>query len=303
MDLSLTQIRGFISVARNLNFRRAAEELRITQPALSAQIKSLEKTLGVMLLARTTRTVRLTTDGERFLPRARRLLDAVQTTFADMASGSQLERGTVTFSCIPTIAAHAFPRMIREFKRHHPGVRVEMIDDETVNMERRIQNGEVDFGIGGMPRVMDQLDFAPVLEDPFVVMCRKDHPIGKLSKVSIDRILKFPIVSLGKGSNVRNALIGHFGRLGHAFTPEYEVIHHYSLGAMVDAGLGITLLPSMACDMIRGWPSLRVVPIDDRKFTRPVGVIKRRGEALSSTAERFSALAGKAMAGLKRARR
>jgi len=295
VDLSLTQIRGFVALARYLNFRRAADELRITQPALSAQIKGLEKDLGVALLTRTTRTVRLTPDGERFLPRARLLLDAVRCTLAEMSGGSNLEHGTLSFSCIPTIAAHAFPQIIREFQRHHPGVRVEMSDDETVNMERRIVNREVEFGIGGRPRSMDQLDFAPILEDPFVLLCRKDHPLAKRSKVAVKQVLKFPIVTLGRGSNVRNTLNTYFSRRGLLFEPEYEVIHHYSLGAMVEAKLGISLLPSMACNMIRGSPNLRVITLDDDKFTRSVGLIKRRGEALSPVAHRFYALGARAM--------
>jgi DNA-binding transcriptional LysR family regulator len=303
MSVSLTKIRGFLHVARHLNFRRAAEELKITQPALSGQIKALEAELGVNLFARTTRSVRLTTDGERFLLRSRRLMEAFDSTVVDMAQGASLERGTVTFSCIPTIAAHAFPRIIREFKRHHPGVRVEMTDDTTVAMERRILSGEVEFGIGGSPRWTDELEFAPILEDPFVVMCRKDHALARFSRVSIDRVLKYPIVSLGKGSNVRNTLAAYFTKAERRFEPEYELIHHYSIGALVEAGLGITLLPSMACDMIRTSSALRLVALDDRKFTRAVGLITRRGQSLSPAAHRFYMLAAKTMTMKQKARK
>lgn len=293
--LSLTRLRGFLSLARHLSFRRAAAELGISQPGLSSQIKAMEQALGLNLFTRTTRRVRLTAEGERFVRRARHLLEELESTVDQLTQGTALARGTVAFSCIPTIAASVFPRVIREFRRRHPGVKVEMTDDATVSMERKIVEGEVEFGIGGVPRRSDELDFVPIVEDPFVLVCRADHPLARHRLVPIDEICRFPIVTLAKDSNVRNVLTHYFQELGRDFVPAYEVIHHYTVGSMVEADLGVTLLPSMACMLLGKSPELCVRVLEDEHLTRKVGLITRRGETLRPAARNFYALAEKAI--------
>ena len=151
MNPPLGIIPSFVMLARYLHFGRAAEALAITQPALSNQIKLLERTLGIRLFARTTRWVRLTPEGERFLRRAQRIMSDVKSAFVEIANPTAPPRGAVVFACIPTIAGYIFPRIINDFHSRHPEIRVSMIDDTTVELERRIANREVDFGIGGSP--------------------------------------------------------------------------------------------------------------------------------------------------------
>jgi DNA-binding transcriptional LysR family regulator len=293
--LSLPRLRGFLSLARHLNFRRAASELGITQPGLSSQIKAMEQALGVSLFARTTRSVRLTADGERFVLHARHLLEELESTVERIGEISAVPRGTVAFSCIPTIAATVFPRFIHEFRRRHPGVRVEMTDDTTVSMERRIIGGEVEFGIGGIPMRSNDLDFAAIAEDPFVLVCRADHPLARQRRVPVAAVLDYPIITLAKDSNVRGTLVDHFKHKGFAFEPAYQLVHHYTVGAMVEAGLGVTLLPSMACVLLHKSSELCVRPLEGDEPTRKVGLITRRGEALRSAAHHFYQLAAKMM--------
>lgn len=292
MAISFSKIRGFLAVAEHLNFRRAADELGITQPALTGQIKALEEDFGITLLARTTRKVRLTAAGQRFVLRARRLTEDFEIAVGEMRGSADVQRGTVAFSCIPSIVAYVFPRLVNEFKRIHPGINVEMIDDATVAMERRLLSREVDFGIGGPPRSTQELEFDPIVKDPFVVICRSDHPLASQRCVSAAKALRYPIVSLARGSNVRETLAAQFAALGKTFRPAYELIHFYSLGAMVEAGLGITLLPSMACEQIKSLSHLRTIPLDQPKFTRPIGLLKRLGETLSPAANSLYVLAG-----------
>ena len=296
-SFSERRLRGFLALARHLNFGRAATELGITQPALSAQIRALEAGVGLALFQRTTRRVSLTLEGERFVGRARRLLHELHSAAGDLRKDTHLERGTVAFSCIPTIAATAFPRIMREFKTNHPGVRVQMTDDSTVAMERKIVNGDVDFGIGGEPGARaDELEFSAIAEDPFVLVCRKDHPLAARGRVPIREVLMHPQISLTPGSNVRTTLSRCMEADGLTFSPDYELIHHYPVGAMVEAGLGVTLLPSMACGMLRKSSVLRIVPLDDERYSRAVGLIKRRGAVLSSAAQRFYTLVVKTLA-------
>lgn len=287
MTLSLSKIRGFLAVAEHLHFRRAASALDISQPALSAQIRALEETLGVRLVARTTRHVQLTPDGERFLTRTRRLFEEMEAVVSEIRDPRMLERGRVAFSCIPTVAAHVFPDIIEKFKRRYPGMAIKIIDEPTLALERRIISREVDFGIGAMPRWREELEFTPIVEDPFVAVFRRDHPLAKRAKVSIDQVLQYPIISLGKGSNVRATIEAYFERTKRPFVPAYDLIHHYTIGAMVEAGLGITLLPSMATAMMQHSSRLKIAVLNEPKFSRHIGLIKRTGETLSPAAFEF----------------
>lgn len=223
--LSLVQMRSFLAVAHHQNFRRAAAELHITQPALSGRVKALEKSLGVMLFLRTTRSVRLTTDGERFLLRARRLLDDAESAIGDIRDRGKIEHGTVAFSCIPTIAATVFPRIIRDFIKDHPAVRIDMTDDATVKMERRILSGEVEFGIGGSPRWSQELGFQRIVDDPLVLVCHAEHKLARRSRVRLDEVLTHEIISLSEGSNVKSSIAAYLASRGKAFSPTYELTH------------------------------------------------------------------------------
>ena len=295
MEPSLNTIRGFLTLAEHLHFGRAAKALAITQPALSNQIKVIEQSLGVRLFARTTRWVRLTPEGERFLHRARRVLSDLESAFIEMSDPAAPPRGNVAFACIPTIAGHMFPRIINDFESRHPTIKITMVDEATVEMERRIANREVDFGVGGLPRRKDELAFASIFSDPFVLVCRIDHAVARHSRIAINKVLDFPLISLGKDSNVRQTIENYFALAGRTFEPRYELKHHYTVGAMVEAGLGIAFLPSQATGMMRASPLLKIIPTQEPGFARHVGLITRRGERLSPAADSFYAFTIAAM--------
>lgn len=286
MSISIPQVRGFLTLAEHLNFRRAANRLNITQPALSNQVKALELTLGVRLFVRTTRSVELTEEGTRFFRSSRRALAEFDAAISRMGVPDDAGRGFVTFACIPTVAGHAFPRIIRQYIKQHPQVTIEMLDLATAGMERKILDRDVDFGVGGRPRRGDEFSFAPILNDPFVLVCRKDHPLAKKKAARIDDAMKSPVICLSNGSNVRETIRTYFAEIGKNFAPAFELVHHHTVGAMVEAGLGVAFLPSQATAMITS-SRLKIIPLTDRSFSRDIGLITRKGYRLSSPALDF----------------
>jgi LysR family carnitine catabolism transcriptional activator len=302
MSISIPQVRGFLILAEHLSFRRAANELNITQPALSNQVKTLEQSLGVRLFVRTTRSVELTEEGMRFFRSSRRALAEFDSAIGSMSTPTDARFGFVTFACIPTIAGHAFPRIIRQYIKQNPQVTIEMIDQATAGMERKILDRDVDFGVGGRPRRRDEFTFVPLLSDPFVVVCKKDHPLAKKKAVRIEDAMKYPVICLAKGSNVRETIRTYFSDIGRNFTPAFELIHHYTVGAMVEAGLGIAFLPAQATAMIAS-PRVKIVPLADKAFARDVGLITRKGYKLSASAADFYAFTLNIMKTMNRSKR
>lgn len=271
-EISVSSLRSFLAVASYLSFQKAATQLGISQPTLTSRIKTIEKALGVQLFTRTTRKVSLTPEGERFRVRVRRLVYDFESAITEIQELPAIGPDVVRFSCIPTISSYIFPRFIHQFIRSYPGLNVEVSDDSTYVMEQRLLAGDIDFGIGAYPQSIEHVNFAVIAQDPMVVVCRKDHSFSRCSTVSFESVLQHPFVTLQRGSSVRRTLDVYCDKNHLSYTPAYEMEHHYSVGAMVAAGFGITVLPSMSVSMMLPF-GLHSVPLNDKNCTRPIGIM------------------------------
>lgn len=292
---NLTKIRSFISVAEYASFRKAAENLHLSQPALSAHVRDLEALVGVPLFHRTTRNVQLTAEGSNFLARSKRALGELEAGIAELHDQASLQRGRVIAGCVPTIASHVFPTVLVAFTAKYPGITVRVVDVGARDLHRLVLNREVDLAIGPPPDHTDDVVFRSILRDPFVCVCPRDHPLASRRKVRLAELVGFPLLMLTSG-NVRTVLQKAFEENGFPLRPAYEVVHHYTLGGMVEAGLGITVLPSIAISMLNH-SLLRTLPIVDPEITREVGVLRRRDQLPTPAVEAFLSVLG---AGLKR---
>lgn len=280
------KIRTFVAVAAHASFRKASEQLHLSQPALSAHIRDLEQVLGVPLFHRTTRSVRLTAEGERFLIRARRVIDELESGVMDLRDRATLQRGRVVVACVPTIACHVLPKVLATFSQRYPGIHVQVLDDWAQMLVRRVTDRTADIGIGPFPDRADDLQFASITHDRFVAVFPQQHPLAAAPKVRLKELLKFPLLTLVSGTNVRAVLERAFAQQGMAFRPAYEVLNHYTLGGMVEAGLGVTALPSMALSMLSN-PLLKTAVITNPGITREVGIIQRRDHARTPAVDAF----------------
>jgi DNA-binding transcriptional LysR family regulator len=283
---NLTKIRSFIAVAEHASFRRASEDLGISQPALSTHVRDLESVLGVTLLSRTTRSVRLTAAGEHFLTRAKRAVSELQSAVLDLRDEVLLRRGRVTIACLPTIASSSLPAVLAAFTSQHPAVDVEVLDEVAGTLYQRVIDRQADLGIGpASPRKLD-IEFTPIVDDHFMAVFRSDHPFARRKTVKLEDLTKYPFLTLAPHTNVRTILERAYADAGFALEPVHEFRHHYTLGGMVEAGLGITALPSMSLSIL-GHPRLMSARIVEPEVVRVIGVLRRRHEELSSAAAAF----------------
>lgn len=278
--LSLPKLRSFVAVADQRRFRSAAATIGITQPALSAHIAELEKELGVSLFHRTTRRVELTSEGQRLLAKARRILFDLDTIAEELSGEASLERGRIVISCVPTIAVGLFARALACFCQKHPNITVQLLDETTLEMAAKVARGEVDFGLGPEPRQQDEILFERLATDPFLLICPRESELAERTSVKGMELAKLSLVTLVRSSNVGGITAAYFERIGASFKPRFEVNHHYTLGGFVRAGLGFGILPQQAMAMT-GDPSLVGVPIVRPQCSRMIGVATRRGDRLS----------------------
>ena len=283
---SAHKIRSFIAVAENLSFRRASEILNLSQPALSAHVRELEELTGVPLLIRTTRTVRLTRAGEQFLARTKNALTELQSAVSELRDLAQHRRGRVTVACVPTVASSALPIVLTDFTRRFPGIQIRLLDEISEQMYQRIIDRQADLGIGPAPKRDAALEFTPLFRDHFTAVCSRNHAWARKKTVELSEFAKVPFLTLQRATNVRNLLEKAFEENKLEISPAYEVNHHYTLGAMVSADLGVTALPSMSLSIL-GHSGLISIKIVKPQVYRSIGVIRRRDEKLTPAAEAF----------------
>ncbi|HVB82476.1 MAG TPA: LysR family transcriptional regulator [Candidatus Binataceae bacterium] len=284
--ISLAKLRSFIAVADERQFRKAANKLGLSQPALSTQIRELEESCGASFFYRTTREVRLTAEGEAFLRHARSIIDAVGTAVSHLRDQVTLKRGRVIIAATPSVAANILPSSIRVFVSQFPGVHVEVIEDGAGGVVRQVESGTVDFGIGPKPIRRSDLIFTTLVRDRFVGVVAAGHPIADSKRVRLSTLLNYPFITTIEGTSIRATLNQLFWQRRLDFNPIHRLVQTQSVIAMVAAGLGVTLLPALALSTLN-LEHVVTVEVSDPDVWREIGVLRQRGGNRSLAAREF----------------
>ena len=289
MDYELQDIRSFVKIAELGSFHEAADALHLSQPALSRRIKKLEDGLGTPLLERTTRRVGLTSVGRDFLPKARRLLDDFEDSILSIRELAERQTGQVTLACIPTAAFYFLPSVIRQYNEHYPKIRIRLLDLSANDGLEAVLRGEADFGINMLSGQHPDIEFVPLVQEQFVLACRRDHALAGRSSVSWAELVEHRLIGVGRLSGNRVLLDHALSARGIRPKWFYEVQHLSTSLGMVEAGLGVSAMPSLAMPAA-DHPTLVSVPLSDPEVTRTLGLVSRRGASLSPAAEKFVAI-------------
>jgi LysR family carnitine catabolism transcriptional activator len=294
MSVTLRRLRSFLAVAELGSFRRAAERLSISQPALSVHIKEVEDEIGISLFRRTTREVRLTEEGARFAVQVSRILGEIDSLVEDLKEQAAVQRGRVEVACVPSIASQVLPRILSQFARDHPNVTVHVHDDRSEIIEQLVSKSAVDIAISPPPGRNSDLIFEHVLDDPYVAILPESHPLAMRSTVPVEALLKYPLIMMRVGLNMRQVFDDALGPLAARAKPLYEVYHHDTLLGFVTENLGIGAMPAMTLANIRD-RALAFAQIVDPIISRQIGFLRRRGETLNPAARKFMEVARRHM--------
>lgn len=287
MKFDLADLRAFLAVADLGSFRAAAEALHLSQSAASRRVDKLEEALGVELFSRTTRRVELTTIGRTFVHRARGVINDLESALVGIADFADRISGEVSVACVPSAVSYFLPGVIERFHQLHPRIRVRLIDESSSALLLAVANGEADLGLTYIGTQEPDIEFEPLLEDLFVVACPKEHPLAKRKRVSWAELAPYDHVSLAHGSGNRFLIDQALAQVEHK--PEWfcEVRHVPALVSLVEAGLGIGVVPQLALP-----PRGRIVSVDldSPTVSRTIGIIRRRGRPLRPPAALFQSL-------------
>ena len=286
INFDLNDLQAFRAVAELSSFRKAAEAIHISQPAFSRRIEKLEEALGVRLLDRTTRRVNLTAVGRDFDRKVQLLLDELDNTLLGIRGVAATRMGEVTIACVPSTVYYYLSQVISRYHERYPKIRVKVFDASANEVLSAVARSEADFGLNFIGAQETDIEFKPLLEERFVAACRRDHPLAKKTRVSWTELAQYDYISVSKASGNRllldQALAGVSGR------PQaiYEAQHVTTMLGLVEAGLGVAAVPSMAMPA-SDHPLLVSVPLVDPVVTRKVGLIRRKGRSLSPAAQQL----------------
>jgi DNA-binding transcriptional LysR family regulator len=184
MSMELRRLRYFVAVAESLSFRGAAENLRVAQPALSAQIRTLEREIGAQLFLRSTRNVELTAAGRVFLEEARAVLAAARRAEQRVRQAEAGLVGSLRLGLIAPSANAWLAAILRDFQKRLPGVQLSIFDLTSTEQLRRLQAHELDAGLLRPPIAIPELDYKFVEESRQVLAYSADHRLGKKARLS-----------------------------------------------------------------------------------------------------------------------
>ena len=287
MDVSLRQMRSFVAVARLGTFTRAAEFLHVSQPTLTVQIKRLEEALQLRLFDRNPRSVNLTRMGRDLLPTFERTLQDLDSVLLDLKNVSTARLGIVRISALPLFAASLLPDSIKAFRKQNPGASFVVKDVIASSLLGLIRSEDVDLGLTGGNVDFPDIEVLFRASDEMNVVYPAGHPIGKITRITAERLAQFPLVMMDAGTSVRAVTDFAFNKAKLMPAPVAEATYMMTAIGMVRAGIGITMLPASARE-IAAEPGLRTRRISDRNFWRPVALIKKKGRTLPPLSKAFA---------------
>lgn len=281
MNISLRQLRAFLAVAHRQHFRRAAEQLHLSQPAVSRHISELEAELGVRLFDRNTREV-VPTEAGRYLQSAlERVLDELEGVLAHVHSESERRRGKVRVAAAPTPSAELMPRCIAECARDYPELTLHLRDQTQAQVLDSVRGGEVDFGVAIDPPDNLEFDRETIMHDPFWLVCRRDHPLARLARVPWKRLQGERLVLLDYSSGSRRLIDQVLEQRRVAVQVVQQTSHTHTAFRMVEAGLGSSITPALS---LPSSPALVARPLTPTVM-RAITLVRRRHRSLSPVAQ------------------
>lgn len=283
IKFDMGELQAFVVTAEKASFRLAAETLCLSAPALSRRVERLELALGVRLLERTTRSVELTAIGQEFLHEARTALAGLDAAVRRVSDQVHLRRGRVTIACIPSVASHLLPRVLRGFAVAQPEVQVHVMDESASQVLDAVLSGAADFGLSFTGTQESAVRFEALIKERYMLAMPRSHRWAQRKEVLWAELAGMRLVSVSRDSANRLLLDQATADLPEQPVAWYECNHVAGALALVEGGLGLAVLPQLA--LPPGHAEVCGVPLCAPDLWRTLGLLQRRDRVLSPAAE------------------
>lgn len=286
MKFDFDGIQAFVAVADLGGFGKAAQQLHITQTALTRRIQKLEAYFELRLIDRTTRRMELTAVGRAFLPRARSLVEDMRLAVDDLREVSLHARGQAKLACIPSMTTHVLPRVIERYGRLYPDNRIRLFDGASDEVRDAVLGGHAELGIALQGERQADLVETPLFADPLVFICRAPHPLLGRRSVSWEDMRDARLIGVSSFTTTRVVMDYQLAKRGIRVRGDLEVRHHAAAINLVAAGVGSAILPASTFQP-GDRPDVHSIPLTQPVVRRKVVLIRPRRGELSPAAQAF----------------
>lgn len=246
--MEMDQLRYFLQVAERGNFTRAAEDLMISQPALSRSIQKLEEELGQPVFERKTRSVSLTEAGTLLQARAQQVLSILEDTKAEITDDGQ--SGRVRVGAIPTIAPYFLPEVLKRFSAAFPKATLIVQENTTDRLLKSCTQGEIDLAILALPVPAKYLEVERLFEEELLLVLPPDHPLADKPRIRLNDVKPFPFVLLEEAHCLSDNIVSFCRQRSFQPVAVERTSQLTMVQELVSLSHGVSMIPAMArrCD-------------------------------------------------------
>ena len=281
MDINLQKLEALLAAVDTGSITAAGEKLSYSQSGVSRMIGDLEREWGVNLLERDKRGVRLTSDGERLIPRVRAVCQEYARLMTEVDDLHGLRTGKIRIGTFSSIATHYLPDILRAFRRDYPGMEYELLLGDYTEIEDWIRTGRVDLGFLRLP-TDTQFSTRKILQDELMAILPEGHSLAEKQRVPASALCDEPFMLLEKGARAEVSNV--FEREGLKPNVVFTTWDDYAVLSMVESGLGLSILPSLILQRIDYHVAIRGL---EEPAYRDIGVAWKGGEDTPLAVERF----------------
>lgn len=285
--VSIRHLRCFLAVADSGSFTVASSRMFLTQSSLTATIQQFEEAVGLKLFDRTTRRVVMTEEAVRFKTEAEKILQEFDTAIRDLSSFAEGHQGNIRIAAAASVIYHFLVRAIPLFRESYPNVTISLRDAGAEQVETMLLNGDLDFAVTSKHKGYDDLDYTPLLEDRYGVVCMPEyHLANEATPLFWADLPPHDYIAFSTDTGIGTFLASHAGLSSLLMTPHDEVSSTTSLYPLLSMGNRYSIVPALSA-RAEGFPDIRFRELAEPVLTRQVCLITRRLRSLSPSARRI----------------
>ncbi len=284
--MDTTLLRAFLETADAGSLSRAARQLRLSQPSLTAQIQRLEGHLGTLLFTRHGRGVTLTDAGKALYPRARRILDEVRSTEELIRREGVDDATALTVGAIPTVAPYVLPSAVQRMRAQHGAMRIELREDYSAVLAKLLTDGALDVVIAALPYPFEHLETELLGTDALVVAVPTTHAAARAGRITLAQLRDAPAVTLAPAHCLGEQVAEFCSSRQVSPSVVCRSAQLATVFELVGAGVGVSIVPAMAAAR-HNTPQCAYVPLAEHVLQREIVAVWRRGAAKSAQARAF----------------
>jgi DNA-binding transcriptional LysR family regulator len=287
------QLQAFCAVVEKKSFSQAAEQLGVTQPAVSLQVRALEQRLGQSLLDRSGRRVEPTEAGRRLYRSAQRMLALEEQLLDEVSADDGRLTGTLAIAASTGPGAHLVPLLLCEFQREHPDLHVALSIWDTQTVIDRVVDRQLELGVVGALRRHRSLEFEPLVRDEIVLAVPPGHDAAG-GTISLDQLKEETLIVMQEGAGVRQVVEEELRRAGlrlRGIEPKLELGLQESIKSAVAAGYGVAFISRTAIEGELAAGRLAAAQVEGVEPARQIYIVRARGRSATRAAEAFLSFA------------